>query len=448
MRFYGREEEIRLLRKELDLAMRNKAGRLAVVCGRRRIGKTALILKAFESASCPVIYLFAGKRTQESELIASWTETLGEALPLPCKPAFANINEILEFLLKASAKSPLVVVIDECQELERSVNAFWSRLRESWDRFHRESELVLVMSGSSADALRRIFCDASEPLYGRTDLLLEIEPFDNALLTAIARHEFPGIPREDLLTLYALTGGIPRYVEFFVDNGVGNTNDMINMVFSPEGAWFREEGNVLLANEFRMESPVYQSILTAVARGANEWCAISGKTGRADVTVYLSRLENIFKLIEKRAPLNGRLAGKGVRYYLSDPFFKFWYRFVNPLDQRSLAARAQWQRLQDYCRENWPTYTGRTLEDWFLARYRSDRQWDQVGPWWDRRGENEIDLVAVSHSSKKLVFAEVKRNPERLDMHALHVKGEAFLKANGALAGYTQEYRGLSLEDL
>ncbi len=101
-----------------------------------------------------------------------------------------------------------------------------------------------------------------------------------------------------------------------------------------------------------MESPVYQSILTAVARGANEWSAISGKTGRAEVTVYLSRLENIFKLIEKRAPLNGRLAWKGVRYYLSGPFFKFWYRFVDPLDQRSLAARAQWQRLQDYCREN------------------------------------------------------------------------------------------------
>ncbi|WP_288594770.1 DUF234 domain-containing protein, partial [uncultured Sutterella sp.] len=150
----------------------------------------------------------------------------------------------------------------------------------------------------------------------------------------------------------------------------------------------------------------------------------------------------------KRAPLSGRLSGKGVRYYLSDPFFKFWYRFVDPLDQRSLAARAQWQRLQDYCRENWPTYTGRTLEDWFLARYRSDRQWDQVGPWWDRRGESEINLVAVSHADKKLVFAEVKRNPERLDMQALHVKGEAFLKANGALAGYEQEYRGLSLEDL
>ena len=149
-----------------------------------------------------------------------------------------------------------------------------------------------------------------------------------------------------------------------------------------------------------MESPVYQSILTAVARGANEWSAISGKTGRAEVTVYLSRLENIFKLIEKRAPRNGRLAWKGVRYYLSGPFFKFWYRFVDPLDQRSLAARAQWQRLQDYCRENWSTYTGRTLEDWFLTRYRSDRQWDQVGPWWDRRGENEIDLVAVSHAGK------------------------------------------------
>lgn len=299
MRFYGREEEIHLLRKELDLAMRNKAGRLTVVCGRRRIGKTPLILKAFDSASCPVIYFFAGKRTQESELIASWTEALGEALSLPCKPAFANINEILEFLLKASAKSPLVVVIDECQELERSVNAFWSRLRESWDRFHRESELILVMSGSSADSLRRIFSNACEPLYGRADLLLEIKPFDNTLLTTIARNEFPGIPPEDLLTLFALTGGVARYVEFFVDNGIGSTNDMINLVFSPEGAWFREEGNVLLANEFRMESPVYQSILTAVARGANEWSAISGKTGRADVTVYLSRLENIFKLIEK-----------------------------------------------------------------------------------------------------------------------------------------------------
>ena len=215
MRFYGREEEIRLLRKELDLAMRNKAGRLAVVCGRRRIGKTSLIMKAFESVECPVIYLFAGKRTQESELIASWTEALGEALSLPYKPEFSTINEVFEFLLKASAKSPMIVVIDECQELERIVNAFWSRLGESWDRFHCESRLVLVLNGSSADSLRRIFNNAREPLYGRADLLLEIEPFDNALLAAIARNEFPDMSPEDLLTLYALTGGAARYVEFF-----------------------------------------------------------------------------------------------------------------------------------------------------------------------------------------------------------------------------------------
>lgn len=109
----------------------------------------------------------------------------------------------------------MIVVIDECQELERIVNAFWSRLGESWDRFHCESRLVLVLNGSSADSLRRIFNNAREPLYGRADLLLEIEPFDNALLAAIARNEFPDMSPEDLLTLYALTGGAARYVEFF-----------------------------------------------------------------------------------------------------------------------------------------------------------------------------------------------------------------------------------------
>ena len=448
MRFYGREEEIKLLRKQLDLALRNNSGRLVVVSGRRRIGKTTLILKAFDEAECPVVYLFAEKRIQESELLASWSATLAEALSLPFKPAFSGISELMEFILKASQERPLIVIVDECQELERTTPSFWSRLQKSWDLYHRKSRLVLVMSGSVASALRRVFSDASEPLYGRTDLLLEVRPFENPLLASIARTEFPDIRPEDLLTLYALTGGVARYVEFFMDNNVGRTDDMINLVFSPEGAWFREEGTVLLANEFRMESPIYQTILTAVARGANEWSSISEKTGKGDVTVYLSRLESIFRLIEKRGPLNGRLAGKGIRYYLSDPFFKFWYRFVDPIDLRSLAARSQWNRLQAYCRDNWPTYTGRTLEDWFLAEFRSESRWDQIGPWWDRRGENEIDLVALSHAEKHVLFAEIKRNPERIDMHALHVKADAFLKANAAFSGYDVEFRGLSLEDI
>lgn len=197
-----------------------------------------------------------------------------------------------------------------------------------------------------------------------------------------------------------------------------------------------------------MDSPIYRSALTTVARDINAWSEISQETQNRDVTVYLSRLENIFHLIEKRAPLNGRLAGKGVRYYVSDAFFKFWYRFVDPLQQRSWAARSQWGLLQDYCKTNWPTFTGHTLEDWFLTNYRMQSRWDLVGPWWDRKGENEIDLVAVSDREKTIAFAEVKRNPERIDKHLLTAKAEAFLKVNGQYAGYKKEITGLSLNDM
>lgn len=136
----------------------------------------------------------------------------------------------------------MVVIIDECQELERISTSFWSQMQRCWDLYHNKSQMLLVMTGTSGSDLKRIFCDIREPIYGRIDLLLEVRPFSNRLLADIVQNELPQSKLEDLLTLYALTGGVARYVEFFVDSGVSGTDEMIDLIFSPAGVGFREEG--------------------------------------------------------------------------------------------------------------------------------------------------------------------------------------------------------------
>lgn len=106
MRFYGREEEIRLLRKELDLAMRNKAGRLAVVCGRRRIGKTSLIMKAFESVECPVIYLFAGNALRNPNSLPHGRKRSGKHCRSPISQSFQPSMRFLNFSSRHLRKVP------------------------------------------------------------------------------------------------------------------------------------------------------------------------------------------------------------------------------------------------------------------------------------------------------------------------------------------------------
>lgn len=364
MKFYGRKNELETLR--LEIAKLNSGSRLAVVTGRRRVGKTTLILKACKQSAIPYLYFFIQRKYSEAELAQEWLSQVRVCLNLQEDdgPARLKLSSVIRFVMQKSVNQPMILVIDECQELDFINESFWSELQQVWDLNKNNSHLMLIMSGSVASAMRHIFGSINEPLYGRMDLALEVQPFSPTLLKEIFADIYPQGKAEDLLALYTLTGGVARYVEILSSTASFAQDDMLDFVFSPSGSAFRSDGDIVLANEFRIESGIYYSLLRSIAAGMNKWSelhnAVTGQIGP-----YLNRLESQYGLIRRNYPFWAQSTTKNVRYTISDEYFRFWFRFIDTPVMKNLAESQQWEMMRKLCKKDFESLMGRCLESWF-----------------------------------------------------------------------------------
>lgn len=163
--------------------------------------------------------------------------------------------------MQKSVNQPMILVIDECQELDFINESFWSELQQVWDLNKNNSHLMLIMSGSVASASGTYLDPSMNRCTDEWILALEIQPFSLTLLKEIFADIYPQGKAEDLLALYTLTGGVARYVEILSSTASFAQDDMLDFVFSPSGSAFRSDGDIVLANEFRIESGIYYSLL-------------------------------------------------------------------------------------------------------------------------------------------------------------------------------------------
>ncbi len=447
MKFYGREEELKTL--NFEVSKLNVSSRLAVVTGRRRVGKTTLILKACEQSGLPYLYFFVQRKYAEPELAQEWMAQIRSLLGLQEDdgPARLKLSSVIRFVMQKSVDKPIILVIDECQELDFINESFWSELQQVWDLNKNKSRLMLIMSGSVASALRHIFGSISGPLYGRMDLALTVQPFQPSLLREIFEDIYPQGEPVDLLALYTLTGGVARYVEILSANTSFDQNEMLDYIFSSSGSAYRSDGDIVLANEFRIESEIYYSLLRAIASGVNKWSELHNVVP-GQIGPYLNRLENQYHLIKRTYPLLIQQKTKNVRYGMADEYFRFWFRFVDTPVMKSLAESQQWDMMRKLCKKDFESLTGRCLESWFRKKYIQTGLWTEVGSWWNKRGENEIDLVAVNSLDKTIEIAEIKRQADKINMTLLEQKAETFLRDNPKLSQFEIKLNALSLHDL
>ena len=349
--------------------------------------------------------------------------------------------------MQLSGTTPLILIFDECQELDYAAPKFWSELQNVWDKNKNESRLLLIMSGSIISAIKHIFSDANEPLYGRTDLLLKIKPFSCHTIRRYLEENNPDFTAEDLLMFYAMTGGVPRYMELLTSSGCSDVKSFKKFLFSQASSWYRQDGYVILGNEFRMESSAYFSLLRAIAHGKTRWSELQNEVS-TNLAPYMSRLETQFNLLKKNYPFGKKNSGRGSRYLLTDEYFRFWFKFIEPMTFASLYESSQWKLSEGLFDKAWPDFCGRSLENWFLKHYSESGEWTAVGQWWDKKGENEIDLIAVNELEDKIQFAEIKRNPKKIRLEKLREKAEVFLKNNAKYQKFFVSFKGLSLEDL
>lgn len=438
MQFYDRETEIARLR---EIRSRSAtAAQFTVVTGRRRIGKTSLVRKALGDA--PMLYFFVGRKS-EAELCEGYQEEIRRTLGDVILGRSRRFGELFEELLKLSKRTPFTLFLDEFQEFLRVNPSVYGDIQRAWDLHHGESRVNLVAGGSVNSLMNRIFKDRKEPLYGRQTAALAIRPFGTATLRRILADHAPERTPDDLLALWAFTGGVAKYVELLVDAGTLSRDAMIGELVR-EDSYFLAEGRAALVDEFGKDYGTYFSILSAIAQGRTTRAAIADALGR-DPGGHLARLEEDYGLVARRQPLFAAPGEKNVRFALDDEFFRFWFRFVHRYAYL-LEIRGN-DRLRDIVRRDWAAFSGLALERWHRAVLVESGRFTRIGSWWNRRGENEIDLVAADDASKTAFFYEVKRDPRRYDPALLLRKRDAFLRATGKFRGWTLSCGELGLPE-
>lgn len=437
MKFYDREEEIVILQENEKLAEKNAM--FTVLSGRRRVGKTSLVTKAFEGKQ--FAYLFVSKDS-EALLCGKLQQALEEQLGIQVYGQLTHFRDLFDVIMRESQKRHFTVIFDEFQNLYKVNPAIFSEMQDIWDRTHRESHINLITMGSIRSLMKRIFEDENEPLYGRPTSKFTLRPFTIQVLKQIFRDHAPNYRNEDLLCLYMITGGVAKYVELLMDAGCYTKEKILNYVCRRD-SYFLTEGRDLMSQEFGDESATYFSILQLIAGGSNRRSDIDG-TMQKDMGTFLQNLEKNYGLVSRLKPLLSKSTSKTSTYEISDQFLRFWFRFVWPY--QSLVERGQLSLLKQNMLRGYEQFTGRTLEQYFQALVMETGQYTTVGNWWDRKGKNEIDLIALNEFDHTGIAAEVKRNPDKISLSDLQRK-VGNLPAS-EFGRYKLELRAFSIDDM
>lgn len=439
MKFFDRSEEIASLHEIREIAKNN--AQFTVVTGRRRIGKTSLVWKAYEDE--PILYFFVARKA-ESDLCEDYQLEIENKLGIPTIGRTEHFTDIFEFLMKLSIDRPITLFIDEFQEFFRVNKSVYSDMQRIWDIYSNKAHINLIVCGSIYSMMTKIFKDKKEPLYNRQTRFMTVRPFTPSILKEILTEYNSDHTAEDLLTLYSFTGGVAKYVQLLVDAGATTKEKMLNQIVKADSI-FLGEGKAILIEEFGKDYGVYFSILSAIARGKTSRSEIESVVGR-EIGGYLTKLENEYEVIAKKQPLFEKSSTKNVRYTIEDNFFIFWFRFIYKYSY--MLEIENYESLKAIINRDYDTFSGLMLERYFRRVLIERQAYTRIGGWWDRKGENEIDIVAENELNNEATFFEVKRKAANIDIEVLKQKAAAFLRATGEFKGYNISYKALSMEDM
>ncbi len=433
MKFFDRQKEIAVLRKTAQLSQKRSV--MTVVNGRRRIGKTRLLLQTFQD---DVLYFFVTRKS-EPLLCEEFTSMLKEALSVPVYGEIRRFADLFEMIMDISRQRKITLIIDEFQNFVYVNPSFFPDLQRIWDLKRDTSRINLILSGSSYTLMQKIFSHAKEPLFGRADMILTLKPFRPNTIKQILKTYNPDYTPKDLLLLYMITGGIPKYIEIFMDRGLTDFEAMANFIFSDLSP-FINEGKYLLTEEFGKDYATYFSILSLIASSRTSRSEIENVLGK-DVGGFIANLEKNFDLIRQVKPIvNYR---RKVKYEIKDNFLNFWFRYF--YKNWSVVEAGNLSYLKQKFLADFDVYAGKVLEKYFTEKLTASKRYSRIGRYWSRKGENEIDIVAINDEEKKVDFYEVKLNPGKIKLNVLKHKSLDVLRN---FPDYEVAYYGLSIEDM
>jgi uncharacterized protein len=440
MKFYDRSKELEKLCTIYNQSL--ISAKMTVLVGRRRIGKTMLMLEATKGQ--PTLYFFVAKKS-EVLLCHDFIAEIKKKLEYPLFGEITSFTEIFQLLMELSKTRSFNLILDEFQEFQHINPSVYSDMQHHWDLNKDHSKMNLFLCGSIFSLMNKIFENAKEPLFGRADNRIHLKPFTVSVLKQILAENNPGYTADDLLAFYTFTGGVAKYIQYFVDNQALTLNRMVDCL-TDENSTFINEGRTLLIEEFGRDYHIYFSILAAISQGNNSRSQMENVLHQEIGGGYLTRLEKDYGLITRLRPLFSTSETKNIKYVLIDNFLTFWFRFIYKYSH--FIESGSHDELKRVVLRDYSTYSGKMLERYFWDLQRETGKSTMIGGYWDRKGENEIDLIALNEIDKTAIIAEIKCNPANLRMEKLIEKTGALKRNETILQNYQIEYKGLSMNNM
>ncbi|MBR1709545.1 MAG: ATP-binding protein [Clostridia bacterium] len=441
---YFRDKE----KEQLAFFLSQPRYKAMAIYGRRRTGKTALILDYIENQSDPKALYFQCTSYDYASCLSDFVSALSSfepALERAVRP-YETFRDVFSYLSSSSTPHPTIFVIDEFPFLAKKDENV--AVEFQWIIDHALKGMKLILLGSNLSFMRKQIQDKESPLYGRFDTLLELLPFSFSEIHQL----FPVF--EEAMEVYAQTGGIAQYVMFFRDYpSVRAASEAL--LFDRNGRLFTEAPNLLM-QEVR-DLTTYVTILRAIAGSEKDSGKIAhqAKLDQRNIYPYLTKLIDLGIITLVSNPLSKK---EERRYRICDAFFRFHYTFIEPnislissygKKSREIILNDQFQEFLGFCyediiRENSFRYAiennlpfvPRSVGKWW-GPFMSDGEWK----------ETEIDVIA--YDNHHLILGECKYRSKATglqELDRLKFKGQ-FVSSKGreifyllaSKAGFTKE---------
>ena len=440
MKFFGREKELLALEREYS-----RDGGFVVIYGRRRIGKTTLIKQFIKGKTA---FYFLATKEVESQSMKRFAGVIARTTgnTVLQKAVFSDWLDLFQTVADYKPGEKKVLVIDEFPYLVKVNDSFPSILQNAWDEILKDSNVMLILCGSLISMMKKHALSYESPLYGRRTAQMRIAP-----LPFTTVYENQKLSFEEAAEQYSITGGVPKYMEFFSD-GQPLYEQIKENVLSKNGFLY-EEPNFLLTDEVQVPTN-YFSIIKVIADGNHKLGTIAGILGleTSALTPYLKTLSEL-GFIEKQVPVtekNAEKTRKGL-YFISDNFLRFWFRYVYPykgeleLDNTQISL----DELDKDFKEKFVAFAYEDICKEIFARLCSDKAIDftpsKIGSYWlnDKSGNTQIDVMAVDTVNKRLFAGECKYHNQPIDADVyfeLVKKVDNSSEIKSAFKGYTVIY--------
>jgi len=405
--FINRQQEL----QTLDELIREPGAQLIMLYGRRRVGKTTLLTHWARQTGLPMFYWVA-KRDPRELLLANLARAIyawqhNADVDIPIKPQ--DWEQVFKMLAQAVGDRQAIVILDELPYALQQDSGLGSHLQAAWDHLFKDRQAILILSGSHIGMLTDLI-QYQAPLYGRLTAQFPLYPLRFADIPAF-------LPRYDVqqrLAVYAILGGVPAYLERWQDNL--SLKENVERLFLKRTGWFRNEPQILISDLTERETVNYEAILKTIAAGHHDRESIAAYSAINNTALshYLPRLIDL-QFVERRipatVPLKELKTSRRSRYYLRDPFLRFYYRFIDPnlhLIDGGLPNRL-WQMIED----NFRAFVALTFEalclEWLVHQVQQNKlpfAPDNVGSHWSKTVQ--VDAIAINWREKQVLLGECK----------------------------------------